>query len=293
MNAANPLLRAQTLTENHLREVFKRFDVAPELQEAMRYSLFAPGKRVRPALVFATLEALGANVHHGISSACALEMIHTYSLIHDDLPAMDDDSLRRGRPTNHVQFSEGTAILAGDALLTESFGVLTDLECGLSSEQKLNLVSVLAKHAGVNGMVGGQFLDLYFENKPCSLEELQSIHVNKTGALLCASVQMGGICAGASKEDQQRLETFGSSIGLAFQIADDILDLTQSSQTLGKNAKSDEKKNKATYPALMGLEKSKLRANELLNTALSAIEKYGENATVLKQLAHLIVERTS
>lgn len=272
---------------------------APELlQEAMEYSLCAGGKRLRPILAIAGAEAVGGTLLRVLPFACALEMIHTYSLIHDDLPAMDDDSLRRGRPTNHKVYGEALAILAGDALLTEAFAWMSrayapQVESGdLSAVLLLEVIGDLATAAGMSGMVGGQVIDLAYEGESgIRIEQLEALHRLKTGALLEASVAMGAKLAGASGAQIEALRTYGAAIGLAFQIADDILDIEGSAE-IGKDIGSDEARGKVTYPALLGLEKSKILAREWIETAIRALEPFGSRAEPLRQLAHYIVERT-
>jgi geranylgeranyl pyrophosphate synthase len=220
---------------------------------------------------------------------CAIEMIHCYSLIHDDLPAMDDDDMRRGRATNHKVFGDAHAILAGDGLLTLAFELLANEDIA----NALAIIAHVSQSAGPQGMVGGQALDMVFENKPCTLAELETIHQNKTGALLRTSVICGGYIAKANDETLENLNVFSTQLGLAFQIADDVLDVTQSSSTLGKNAGSDTAKNKATYPALMGLEKAIDRKNQHYQQAIVALDRIDADTQHLKTLANFIIQRTS
>lgn len=283
--------RYKEILEPKLLKSLSSLDIAPNLDEAMKYSLMAGGKRVRPALVFAATEALGVAAEKAVPAACALEMIHTYSLIHDDLPAMDNDDLRRGKPTCHKKFGEALAILAGDGLLTQAFSVLADPSWDIPAENKLRLISTITQGAGAVGMVAGQVLDMEFEGKTCNEQELEKIHTHKTGKLLLASVVSGALCGGATPEQLLRFKTYGECIGLAFQIADDILDLTATTQELGKDSKSDLKKQKATYPSVIGMEESKKRAAHLLAQALDAISPFGEKSRTLSDLARFIVER--
>jgi len=234
---------------------------------------------------------MDASLDHALPFAAALEMIHTYSLIHDDLPAMDDDTLRRGRPTNHIRFDEATAILAGDALLTEAFALLSSPQWSMDARTRLSLISLLAQSSGAQGMVGGQLLDLLFEGQSCSLTQLETIHRLKTGALLRAAVVGGAMAAEASPDAIARLDRFGSLMGLAFQIADDVLDVTASSQELGKDAGSDLKNGKATYVSLLGLEGARAKAQSLLTQSLELIQPMGERARTLAALATYIVNR--
>ena len=273
--------------------------VPPETQDpiiihrAMRYSLFAGGKRVRPLLAIAAAEAISGDGAGVEDAACALELIHTYSLIHDDLPALDNDDLRRGRPTCHKVFGDAMAILAGDALLTLAFEVLGKLE-GVSAEQRIRMVTELAAASGtVGGMIGGQVNDLQGEGQPPTAELLDSIHRAKTGALLRASVRMGAIHAGANDKQLAELTCFGEHIGLAFQIVDDILDVEQSSEALGKTAGKDAAQKKITFPAVYGLERSRAMAEQERTAGHNALASFGARAEWLKQLADLIVQRTT
>lgn len=273
--------------------------VPPESQDpaiihkAMRYSLYAGGKRVRPLLAIAAAEAISGDPAGVENAACGLELIHTYSLIHDDLPALDNDDLRRGRPTCHKVFGDAMAILAGDALLTLAFEVLSKLE-DASAEQRVRLVAELATASGtVDGMIGGQVNDLQGEGQPPTAGLLDSIHRAKTGALLRASVRIGAIYAGANEPQLAALTCFGEHIGLAFQIVDDILDVEQSSEALGKTAGKDAAQKKITFPAVYGLDRSRAMAEQERTAAHHALAPFGANADRLKQLADLIVRRTS
>jgi geranylgeranyl diphosphate synthase type II len=269
------------------------------IHKAMRYSLFAGGKRLRPALTLAAAFAarsgkisgktfLFRQVEDAVPAACALEMIHTYSLIHDDLPAMDDDDLRRGRPTCHKVFGEAMAILAGDALLTQAFETLA-----AAPRRTAELVRAVAKGAGTLGMVGGQVLDLEAEGKKADLATVQAIHLRKTAALILASCEAGALAVGAGAARRAAIVKFGKNIGLAFQVVDDILDVTSSSEVMGKTAGKDVKAGKATYPAVMGLEKARKTAERLTETALNALRPLGERAHFLEVLGRFVVERTS
>ena len=270
--------------------------VPPESQEpsiihcAMRYSLFAGGKRIRPLLAIASAEAVSESIAGIETAACSLELIHTYSLIHDDLPALDNDDLRRGRPTCHKVFGDAMAILAGDALLTLAFQVLSQLD--VDAERRVRLVRELATASGtVNGMIGGQVNDLEGEGKPPTPQLLESIHRAKTGALLRASVRMGAIYAGATCEQLKALSEFGGHIGLAFQIVDDVLDVEQPSEALGKTAGKDAKQQKITFPAVYGLERSRAMAEQERLAAHAALAGFEARAQRLKGLADLIVRR--
>jgi geranylgeranyl diphosphate synthase type II len=267
---------------------------APEtIHEAMRYSIFAGGKRLRPTLVIATGEVFEADEQALLSAACALEMIHTYSLIHDDLPAMDNDDLRRGRPTNHKVYGEALAILAGDALLTQAFITLAQME-GISAETKVRVMAEVAEAAGtVNALIGGQVLDLQNEGKPITAEELSAIHRAKTGALIRCCVRVGALIGGASERDLQLFTEYAEKIGLAFQVADDVLDATATSAELGKTAGKDQASQKATYVALYGIETARQHAAQLCQEAIAALRQTAHNTTPLAAIAHFIVERKS
>lgn len=265
------------------------------LHKAMRYSVFAGGKRIRPILMCAACEAVGGIAETVLPAACAIEMLHTYSLIHDDLPAMDDDDFRRGRPTNHKVFGEATAILAGDALLTEAFLLLSSPEVlpAVTAEVRRDLIHILAHAAGSLGMVGGQVVDMESEGKTIDLPTLEYIHTHKTGALILAAVQMGALIGGADTTTMSALTRFGEAAGLAFQIADDILDIVGEQDVVGKDIGSDQARGKATYPALLGLEEAKRRACELRDLGITALSELGTAAEPLRQIVHYIVDRSS
>ena len=265
--------------------------------EAMRYSLFAGGKRVRPILCLATGEALDksqATADNLLPIACALECIHTYSLIHDDLPAMDNDELRRGKPTNHMLFGEAGAILAGDSLLTFAFELLsTKGKSTLPAENRLRIIETIARAAGPLGMVGGQALDIESEKIEVPFPVLQTIHRAKTGALITCSVLAGAIGAGATEQQMEKLTIYGEKIGLAFQIVDDILNVTSTTEQLGKTAGSDASRGKATYPAFFGIEQTKVKAKEAIAGAIDALQGFNEKADPLRQLATYIYTRSN
>jgi len=266
------------------------------LHEAMHYSVFAGGKRLRPILMIAACEAVGGEIESVLPAACAMEMIHTYSLIHDDLPAMDDDDFRRGQPTNHKVFGEATAILAGDALLTEAFVLLSapSESTGISDATRREVIQLLARAAGAAGMVGGQVVDMEAEGmEQPDLATVDYIHAHKTGALILASIRAGALLGGADTEQYEALSRFGKLAGLAFQIADDILDITGDQEQLGKDIGSDQERGKATYPAVLGLSESIRRATELHQQALKAIEPLGEAAEPLREISHYIINRSS
>lgn len=258
------------------------------LLDAMRYSVFAGGKRLRPLLVLLAADACMGGIDAATPAACAVELIHTYSLIHDDLPAMDDDDLRRGRPTCHRQFGEAIAILAGDALLTLAFEILSELE---PPSAALRCVRILAEAAGHTGMVGGQVDDLMADSGPGTLEWLQSLHVRKTGALLIGALQMGGVVAGADKSKLRPLAEYGRRIGLAFQIADDLIDVEGDPGKVGKEVHKDAAAGKLTYPRLIGAQASRQRARELAEQARLELAVFGPGGALLAALADFVVER--
>jgi len=262
-----------------------------DLFEAMRYMVLGGGKRLRPVLVLLAAEACGGSAEAAMPAACAVEMVHTYSLIHDDLPAMDDDDLRRGRPSCHRQFDEATAILAGDALLTEAFGVLS--REGADGETARRLAAELAAAAGAVGMVGGQMADLEAERAGRrDAQRLDVIHRRKTAALVTASVVMGAVAAGASEHLVRSLREFGEHLGLAFQIADDVLDASAATEDLGKTAGKDEAAGKLTFVTLYGLEAARRRARAEADRAVDALSPFGHEADALRDLARFVVERT-
>lgn len=268
------------------------------LYESMTYSLSIGGKRIRPILCLASYEACGGNSKDIVPYASALEFIHTYSLIHDDLPAMDNDDLRRGKPTNHKVFGEGMAILAGNGLLTEAFYLLSN---GINQQSTFSLqpsaivrvIQEVAMSAGIHGMVGGQAMDLLSENAEPDPETLLFIHSRKTAALITASVRIGGILAGCSIDKLSGLTKYGENMGLAYQIIDDILDIEGETEIIGKPKGSDEKKNKMTYPRLYGIERSKEKARELIHNSIEALSLFDEKADPLRAIALYILERKS
>ena len=258
--------------------------------EAMRYSLFAGGKRLRPILCLAASEAVGGDLKAAMPAGCALEMIHTYSLIHDDLPAMDDDDLRRGKTTNHKVFGEAIAILAGDGLLTEAFVLLSDYN-SLLPERAVQVIGGIAEAASYRGMVGGQVVDILSQNKRADLETVQQMHSRKTAALIAAATESGALAGKGSEAQVAALARYGRAIGLAFQIADDILDIEGDTELLGKTTGADEARGKVTYPAAVGLERSRQAANEMVNDALAALEGFDDRANPLRSLANYIITR--
>lgn len=272
------------LIEKHLEHLVPEQPVPfNQLYKAARYSLIGGGKRLRPILALATTEVLGGNPLQALSPACALEMIHTYSLIHDDLPCMDNDDFRRGKPSLHKAFPEGHAVLTGDFLLTYAFEILAD-DPHLTPHQKTQLIRCLAKSSGAHGMIGGQIMDIDAEGKSIDLHTLQAIHENKTGALITASIQFGAIIANASNQHQLLLTEFGKKIGLAFQIVDDILDITS-------NRASDAANHKSTYATLLGLEQAQNLASSTVASALQTLEELPFNTSLLRHLAEYTVNR--
>ena len=283
----------QARINQFLEEQLNQVDTQPApLADAMKYALLLGGKRIRPFLVYATGRMLGASMNQLDYVAAAIEAVHAYSLIHDDLPAMDNDSLRRGEPTCHIAFDEATAILAGDALQAFAFETLTNATA-LSAEQKVRLVHALSHAAGAQGMCLGQSLDLISEHKSVSLTELERIHNNKTAALLSAALIMGFICSPrySDKQLEQQLARYGAAIGLAFQVQDDILDIEGESSVLGKTVGADLASDKSTYPKLLGLDGAKQKAQDLYQIALSELDRIPFNSIALRALAKFIIYR--
>jgi geranylgeranyl diphosphate synthase type II len=268
-------------------------DHPKEIHEAVRYSVFAGGKRLRPILVLAAAEAAGGQLEDALPAAIAIELIHTYSLIHDDLPAMDDDDFRRGRPTCHKVYGEALAILAGDALLTQAFILLSGESPapGIAGPARLRVINEIAQAAGSRGMVGGQVVDILQEDREVDLATLLYLHTHKTGSLIRACLRVGGIISSAGSEQMEALTRYGDRIGLAFQIVDDILDLEGSLEALGKRAGSDLRKKKATFPGLLGLEESRQRARSLVREAKHALSVFGDRGAALGAIADYVVVR--
>lgn len=283
------------IVEEALERYLSEEDSAPqELHTAVHYSVFAGGKRIRPILCLAALEACGGDIAPAMPVACALELIHTYSLIHDDLPAMDNDDFRRGKPTNHKVFGEALAVLAGDALLTEAFVLLSRAEkVRLAAERRLAVIQEIASAAGIAGMVGGQALDIRAEKIKPDFEGLTDIHRRKTGALIIAAVRAGGILAGAGDAKLQALGVYGFHVGIAFQIADDILNVEGDSLRMGKKTGSDAALGKVTYPSLLGLEEAKEQLARHVEAAISGIAAFDARALPLRVIARYIMDRNS
>lgn len=264
-----------------------------DLIAAMKYSLFAGGKRLRPILCLAGCEAVGGTQEDVIAVACSLELIHTYSLIHDDLPLMDDDDFRRGKPTNHKVFGDAIALLAGDGLLTEAFRMMTSKEISarVSPVVLVKAIQMISLAAGCDGMVGGQVVDIQSEGKKPDFEIVKYMHARKTGALITASVSAGAILAEAGEDAIRLIRSYGEKAGLAFQIADDILDIEGDSDILGKQVGADQNKGKMTYPAVLGLDESKRIQSDLIQSAIGDLSEFGSNAEPLREIARYIIER--
>ncbi len=280
------------LLDEKLRQLVEELNAPTIIKESMIYSLEAGGKRIRPLLLFATLEAFGIDAKNGLYAAAAIEMIHTYSLIHDDLPSMDNDDLRRGKPTNHKIFGDAIATLAGDALLTYSFEVMNKIPDDFASPAtKLNVIVEMAKAAGAEGMVGGQVADMEGEGKILTLEELDYIHIHKTGKLLRFSVLAGAMLAGASESQLTGLSGFAHHLGLAFQIQDDILDLVGNQQLMGKPVGSDTSNHKSTYPQLLSLKGAQAALRKQIDLAKANLAKTGLETNLLLEITDLVASR--
>ena len=291
-NIEEYMSRMAGLVNNGLAGLLAAENEYPQsLHKAMHYSLFAGGKRVRPVLVLAACEAVGGRLDDALNTACAFECVHTYSLIHDDLPAIDNDDLRRGRPTCHKVYGEATAILAGDALLTVAFELIA--RSPLKDRGVLLDVTLeLARAAGSTGMIGGQMVDIDSEGKDVTFPVLEYIHIHKTGELILASLRSGALIGGAAADELTALDSYGKAVGLAFQIADDILDVEGESAEMGKPTGGDELKGKATYPSLLGLEEARARAGELVENAVNALIGFDSRAEPLRAIANYIVKRS-
>ncbi|MDO8310847.1 MAG: polyprenyl synthetase family protein [Sideroxyarcus sp.] len=290
---ASWVARQQSLFEDVLRTLLPAADVAPQrLHAAMRYAVLDGGKRVRPLLAFAAGELAGASVERVNFAAAAVELIHAYSLVHDDMPCMDDDVLRRGKPTCHVEYDEATALLVGDALQSLAFQLLSERCLNDDANKQLQMVKLLAAASGSRGMAGGQAIDLASVGKQLTLPELEQMHIHKTGALIRAAILLGAYCGNALNEAQvDKLDRFGKLIGLAFQVVDDVLDCEADTATLGKTAGKDADKDKPTYVSLLGLQGAKEMAQRLHREALESLAEFGETARRLRELADFIVLR--
>ncbi len=296
-NLSQYLKEKQTLVNKYLQRILLQYDKRLELIMAMDHSLMAPGKRLRPILSMAAAQACGKDFLIALPACCAIEMIHTYSLIHDDLPAMDNDDLRRGLPTCHKKFSEATAILAGDALLTHAFNVISNPEQVFDiypdDQTRIKLISKISQAAGIQGMVEGQMMDMqsFQPEQNNELNHLKKIHALKTGKMITASVEAGALSAGSDLRTIDKLIAYADNIGLAFQVVDDILNIEGDPNIMGKAAGSDRLNEKITFPAIIGIDASKQFAKNLIDTAIEAIWEFDEQATPLRQIANYIINR--
>lgn len=287
-NLDKKLNEYNALVEGKMQEYLCKNDIPEELQKAMGYSVFAGGKRLRPALVLASCELFCDDLEKALPFACAIEFIHTYSLVHDDLPSMDNDDWRRGRLTSHKVFGEDKAILAGDGLLSYAFDIMLE---NCKDENSINASKYISHAAGVNGMVAGQWVDVSSNGKKITEELMHYIHINKTAALIIGALKAGASCGNATEKDIQLIEEYGKCIGYTFQIIDDILDVVGDKEALGKATGSDEANDKTTYVTLYGVEGAKKQAEEYTNKAISIIEPYGEKAEFFKELAQYLLKR--
>ena len=284
--------QTQRRVDRFLTDLFLDSVSDQDLMKAIRYASLDGGKRIRPLLVYASATAVGAQLENADAPASAVELIHSYSLVHDDLPAMDDDDLRRGKPSVHKAFNEATAILVGDALQSLAFQLLSEANSNLSAQTKLTMIETLSKAAGTEGMTGGQAMDLDAENRSITLDALEGIHRLKTGALIKASVRLGALCNPDTTTNQfKSLNEFANNIGLAFQMQDDILDEISNTETLGKPQGSDRDQSKTTYVSLLGAEKAQMKADELSNNAITLLEGFSSSADALREMAGFIVKR--
>ncbi|MDD4503490.1 MAG: polyprenyl synthetase family protein [Clostridiaceae bacterium] len=288
----NQYLRSKKqLVELKLDSLAAHDNKIPVISEAMRYSLFAGGKRLRPILALMSCELFSGSEEDVLPFACCIEMIHTYSLIHDDLPAMDNDDLRRGKPTNHKVYGEGFAVLAGDALLNQAFEIMTGIIIKNPRPEYIRAMDIICKASGVSGMIGGQCIDLYSENKSIDIDTLKSMHAKKTGALIAASLVIGAVLSKADEGDIKNIMELGYIIGLAFQVTDDILDVSGSEEVLGKSINKDAKSHKSNFISFYGLEKSREIAKELIGEAKLKLENYGDRGYYLSELSEYIISR--
>jgi geranylgeranyl diphosphate synthase type II len=287
----NFILQNTPLIDEKLNSILAQTNAPSTLKSSMAYSINAGGKRIRPLLVLATLKDLGATSQDALTVACAAEFIHAYSLIHDDLPCMDDDDFRRGQPTNHKIYGDAVAVLAGDALQTLAFEVLSNLP-NTPNENVLTIIRLLSKAAGAEGMVGGQMLDIEGEEKVLTIQEVEMIHLNKTGALLSFCIEVGAILANLENEQTNYIKQYARNIGLAFQIKDDILDITSTTEQLGKTVGSDESSDKSTYPALLGLDGAQDLLSIHYNLAIESLDFLENDQSLLKLFADYIVQRS-
>jgi geranylgeranyl diphosphate synthase type II len=289
------LFSKQKQVNRTIDEIIEQTTNSSVVVSAMRHSLLAEGKRIRPVLCIAASQAVGGRTEDVLMAACALEMIHTYSLIHDDLPAMDNDDLRRGKPTCHIAFDEATAILTGDALLTLAFEILSTIDLNQikvnNAVKWLRVINIIAKAAGYKGMIEGQIKDIAAEGNRIGLKELENMHALKTGALIEASINTGAILGNGSVEQIQQLNIYAKNIGLAFQVIDDILNVLGDPAVMGKDVGTDQVREKSTYPSILGIEKSKEFAKNLVNNALQALDYFDNKSDPLRAIAHYIIDR--
>lgn len=278
--------------QDYLSSLFMTGGMAVKLHEAMNYSLMTDGKRLRPALLMATARTFGVSEERVLPAAAALEMIHCYSLIHDDLPSMDDDELRRGKPTNHVVYGEAMALLAGDGLLTEAFGQMSQPFVDVAPQRQLRMVHILASRAGASGMVAGQAVDIERTGRDGSVSDVEFIHLHKTARLIQASVEIGALFPNLDETSWTALSTYGEALGLAFQMVDDVLDVVGSTEELGKTAGKDEEAHKLTYPRFIGVEQTRQLARDTIQRGQQALQDAGMNAPLLMELQALVLERT-
>lgn len=294
MNFKEELESRKNIIEDSLRKFISQSSEYPDLlKKSINYSVFAGGKRLRPILTLVSCETLGGEVEYAIPFACAIELIHTYSLIHDDLPAMDNDTYRRGQLTNHKVFGEAIAILAGDALLTLAFKIISEQDNldRFDPSLTLKIINDIAFFSGIDGLIGGQAADIQSEGKIVNKETLNYIHSQKTGALITAAIRAGAIAAKASDKNLKLLTQYGEKIGLAFQIIDDILDIEGIEEEIGKETGSDKKSDKATYPKCLGMDVSKIKANQLVEEALIILQNFGRRAELLREITKFITSR--
>jgi len=291
MNLNEFIKKYSNLVEENLKLIFNNGYELPVIEDAIRYSLLGGGKRLRPLLVIMTCQLFDGSIEEVMPYACSIEMIHTYSLIHDDLPAMDNDDYRRGKLSNHKVYGEGFAILAGDALLNTAYEILLRSIIEKPTEEKIKAAYVISKAAGLEGMLGGQAMDLYYENKNIEIEKLNQMHSKKTGALIKASLEVGAILSKAEEDDIRRISIFGENLGKAYQISDDILDVIGSPEKMGKTIGKDARSNKSTYVKHFGINQSKKILIDTVNDAKKAIEKYGSKANLLVELADFVAYR--
>ncbi|MDD3439130.1 MAG: polyprenyl synthetase family protein [Clostridiaceae bacterium] len=291
MDLKEYLANKRHLVEQKLESMIPADNSIPVIMEAMRYSLLAGGKRLRPILAIMSCELFGGQEEEVLPFACCIEMIHTYSLIHDDLPAMDNDDLRRGRPTSHKVFGEGFAVLAGDALLNSAFETMTAILMDNPKPEYIRAMNIICRASGISGMIGGQCIDLYYENRSIDIETLKSMHRKKTGALIKASLAAGAVIARADEGDIKNIMEFGDAIGLAYQVEDDILDVSGSEEKLGKSINKDAEFHKSNFISFYGLDKSISIAAELIGEAKKKLERYGDKSCYLIELSDYIIDR--